>query len=324
MHAAPYVPRQARLEKLAWRWHFVGGIKARATPAANASTDRHERRPPARTRCYRTITPQAMRAPELPAGSVTSSSGPAWMTRAVPAGWNREFGPAARVTRGAMTLILTRPSGPTTRLGRSPACGPPGLRSPCCLPRRIEVPAGRRKLGRLALADLVDVESMGTRRQFLRLKRNDDRLGLHAQRRPSDDLARCITQLRPSGRWRRLTLGHGGKPKNRSRHEPDPFHAVLLHTRISAIAGVLTSTLCAGSSARWRTPALDGARLCRRATAGGEIVPLSASPIAVGVRRFPSPRNQSRPIPRKPSREPRGAPQWADARLLSGSGDHSS
>src|SRR4029453_17185346 len=210
------------------------------------------------------------------------------------------------------------------QIGQVARVRPSRIAEPVLLALGIEVPAGRRKLGCLALADLVDVESRGARGHFLRLKRNDDRLGLRAQRRPSDDLARCITQLRPSGRWRRLTLGHGGRPKNRSRQEPEPFHAVLLHTRISAIAGVLTSTVCAGSSARWQTPALDGARLGRRATAGGEIVALSVSPIAVGVRRFPSPRNQSRPIPRTPSRAPRGAPQWADARLLSVSGDHSS
>src|SRR5439155_2219208 len=46
----------------------------------------------------RSITPQATRGPEFPAGSVLSSSGSAWMISEVPPGWKSEFGPSFSVT----------------------------------------------------------------------------------------------------------------------------------------------------------------------------------------------------------------------------------
>src|SRR5437764_14866420 len=44
------------------------------------------------------ITPQAMRSPELPDGSVALSSAVAWTTMALPSWSNSEFAPAAKVT----------------------------------------------------------------------------------------------------------------------------------------------------------------------------------------------------------------------------------
>jgi hypothetical protein len=57
------------------------------------------------------------------------------------------------------------------------------IAEPMLLTLGIEVPARRRELGRIALAHLVNVESMGARRQLLRLEGNGDPLSLRAQRR---------------------------------------------------------------------------------------------------------------------------------------------
>src|SRR5436189_4491873 len=64
-----------------------------------------ERYPAYQRRCGRTIllgqrsiTPQATRAPEFPAGSVFSSSGSAWTISVVPPDRKTEFGPSFSVT----------------------------------------------------------------------------------------------------------------------------------------------------------------------------------------------------------------------------------
>jgi hypothetical protein len=83
------------------------------------------------------MTPQAIRAPELPAGSVRSSSGPAWTTSALPLVPNSGAGgPAVAVGAGVVAVVgATATSGSTywrapvplartAMFGRSPACGP--------------------------------------------------------------------------------------------------------------------------------------------------------------------------------------------------------
>ena len=67
------------------------------------------------------ITPQTIRAPEFPAGSVFSSSGSRWMISEAPPGWRSEARPAVKVTPAAVTSMEPVPSGPTVRFGRSPA-----------------------------------------------------------------------------------------------------------------------------------------------------------------------------------------------------------
>src|SRR5437899_2587022 len=44
---------------------------------------------------------------------------------------NKECGPLPSVTPGATTVTLALPSGPTSKFGKSPACGPSGLFFPC-------------------------------------------------------------------------------------------------------------------------------------------------------------------------------------------------
>lgn len=80
------------------------------------------------------MTPQAMCAPEFPAGWLTSSSGLASITRAVPSGWNTEFGSfRCNVIVFVKKAAVMVPSCPTVKFGRSPACGPFGFLTPCCL-----------------------------------------------------------------------------------------------------------------------------------------------------------------------------------------------
>src|SRR5437016_5170107 len=69
---------------------------------------------------YFVITPQATRAPELPAGSVISSSGSAWMTSASPV-------TSLSVVPTATASSEPAPFDPTTRFGRSPAWAPSGF-----------------------------------------------------------------------------------------------------------------------------------------------------------------------------------------------------
>ena len=84
------------------------------------------------------MTAQATRAPLLPLGSVTWSSALAWMTKADPSA----SASAARLAPDRTSDSLTAPLAATDRLGRSPACDPCGLLSPCwrcagfqCTPR---------------------------------------------------------------------------------------------------------------------------------------------------------------------------------------------
>src|SRR5690606_25342236 len=64
-----------------------------------------QRRPCTLAGRYRSITPQAIRAPELPEGSVTMSSGSAWITMAEPSASKSErVSPSARVTRSVVSL----------------------------------------------------------------------------------------------------------------------------------------------------------------------------------------------------------------------------
>src|SRR3954469_11855619 len=58
-------------------------------------------------------TPQAMRSPAAPAGSVFMSSGPAWMTSAVPPLAKTEFASLPSVMPCAMTMLLAVPSAAT-------------------------------------------------------------------------------------------------------------------------------------------------------------------------------------------------------------------
>src|SRR5664279_2099510 len=82
------------------------------------------------------MMPQAMRAPELPPGSVSMSSGPAWIMIEVPPLARMEFGAA-----GSREMLLTVkedfsvPSELTLILrGMSPSWGPSGFFVPCIFP----------------------------------------------------------------------------------------------------------------------------------------------------------------------------------------------
>src|ERR1019366_8851127 len=96
---------------------------------------------------YFVITPQAMRSPALPAGSVFWSSGLAWMTSDVPPLLNIEWLPSPQV----MSLFSARkcalPSGPTVKLGLSPAWWPSGFSNPCFFPSGLKWPPADLKSG---------------------------------------------------------------------------------------------------------------------------------------------------------------------------------
>src|SRR5206468_2881860 len=99
------------------------------------------------------MTPQAIRAPLLPVGSVFSSSAWAWMTRLVPPSPKREPGtPDLSVAAWVMASRLAVPSAPTTRLGRSPACEPSGLSRPCFFPVGLKCAPADAKSGGSHLA----------------------------------------------------------------------------------------------------------------------------------------------------------------------------
>ena len=57
------------------------------------ATPRDQPPPPSVRMSYRAMTPQSMRGPEFPAGSVLSSSGSAWITSEVPPAGNSEWLP---------------------------------------------------------------------------------------------------------------------------------------------------------------------------------------------------------------------------------------
>ena len=93
------------------------------------------------------MTPQAILAPEFPAGSLIPSSGFAWITKLVPFRCSREWRPSRSVTEGRLSVMSTRPFEGTSRLGRSPACGPSGFSNPCFLPNGLKWPPALWKLG---------------------------------------------------------------------------------------------------------------------------------------------------------------------------------
>src|SRR5262244_3049402 len=96
----------------------------------------------------RLITPQAMRAPLLPVGSVFSSSCCAWITRLVPPSPKSEpAAPLLRVTAGVIASRLPLPAAPITRFGRSPAWEPSGLRRPCLRPVGLKCAPAETKSG---------------------------------------------------------------------------------------------------------------------------------------------------------------------------------
>ena len=85
------------------------------------------------------MTPHAMRAPEFPPGSVSMSSGPAWIMMEVPPLAKTEFGAAgSREMDLTVNEDLSVPSDPTLRLrGMSPSWGPSGFFVPCILPEGL-------------------------------------------------------------------------------------------------------------------------------------------------------------------------------------------
>ncbi len=103
------------------------------------------------------MTPQAMRAPELPAGSVLPSSGPAWMTMAVPSGFKSELG------EGAL------PVGADGEVRQVAGVVTFGALEAVLLVRGIEVRAGALELGSLTLAGSVDVDAVLAGGQALHL-----------------------------------------------------------------------------------------------------------------------------------------------------------
>ena len=70
---------------------------------------------------YFVTTPQAMRSPELPEGSVFISSALAWMTSAVPPLLNSEWASAPRFTSLFPSLASALPFASIVKFGMSPA-----------------------------------------------------------------------------------------------------------------------------------------------------------------------------------------------------------
>src|SRR6266481_65130 len=87
---------------------------------------------------YFVIAPQAMRSPELPAGSVFWSSAFAWITSDVPPLLKSEWLSWPSVTSLFSALNCALPSAPTVRLGLSPAWWPSGFSNPCFLPSGLK------------------------------------------------------------------------------------------------------------------------------------------------------------------------------------------
>ena len=67
------------------------------------------------------MTPQAMRSPEFPDGSVFMSSPFAWMTSAVPPPVKSDVLPGPKLTRGSVTVTFAVPSDFTVKFFMSPA-----------------------------------------------------------------------------------------------------------------------------------------------------------------------------------------------------------
>src|SRR6185503_3814558 len=72
------------------------------------------------------MTPQAIRSPELPAGSVTLSSAVACTTMALPSASKTDVCPASSVMLSMSASYRPAPSLLTYMSGRSPAWGPAG------------------------------------------------------------------------------------------------------------------------------------------------------------------------------------------------------
>src|SRR5208282_2444747 len=96
---------------------------------------------------YFVITPQAMRSPELPVGSVFWSSALACTTRAVPPLLKTEWLSLPRLTSLFSILKCALPSAPTVKLRLSPAWWPSGLSNPCFLPSGLKCPPADLKSG---------------------------------------------------------------------------------------------------------------------------------------------------------------------------------
>src|SRR5882762_8425195 len=87
---------------------------------------------------YFFITPQAMRSPALPAGSVFWSSALACTTSAVPPLLKSEWLSLPSVTSLFSALKCALPSAPTVKLGLSPLWWPSGFSNPCILPSGLK------------------------------------------------------------------------------------------------------------------------------------------------------------------------------------------
>src|ERR1700722_1282166 len=93
---------------------------------------------------YFVITPQAMRSPELPEGSVLESSALAWMPMDVPPLLSSESSAASLSSnRNGPALPLAS----TVKFFMSPAWWPSGLSNPCFLPSGLKCPPADLKSG---------------------------------------------------------------------------------------------------------------------------------------------------------------------------------
>ena len=109
---------------------------------------------------YLVITPQAIRSPALPAGSVLRSSSLACTTSEVPPEWKSELSPvSARVTPFGRHLDLRR-SLSRVNIRQVARVMTLGVQVAVLFLLGIEVRTGGFEVGRRAGADLVDVEGV--------------------------------------------------------------------------------------------------------------------------------------------------------------------
>ena len=124
-----------------------------------------------RTRYGFAITPQAIRAPALPAGSLFMSSAFAWITSAVPPLLKIEWLSSPIVTPGATTVAFAVPLRPHREIRHVAGVRAFRILQAVMLHVRIEVAAGRCERRAFALRHRVHVNGVLARGRFIRLRR---------------------------------------------------------------------------------------------------------------------------------------------------------
>src|SRR5208282_860164 len=133
-----HAPGFARRRQKSWRVALALGSRGRLSLAfASCGAARRVTRRKFLRR-YFVITPQAMRSPALPAGSVFWSSALACTTIAVPPLLYSEWLSLPRLTSLSSRLKCALPSAPTVKLGPSPAWCPSGFSNPCFFPSGLK------------------------------------------------------------------------------------------------------------------------------------------------------------------------------------------